>query len=119
MTIITGEELVDSAYYASNGPPHDVWTRLRAESPVHRCEPASYPPFWAITKYHDIHHISVQPNRFVNAPGITVLKREDNEALNDSAFAQMRVIITMDPPEHRDVRAVAAPSFTPSAMVVR
>jgi len=30
MTITTGEELVDSAYYAAHGPPHDIWTRLRA-----------------------------------------------------------------------------------------
>ncbi len=116
MTITTGEELVDSAYYGTHGAPHDIWTRLRAEAPVHRCEPASYPPYWAITKYHDIHSISIQPNRFSNANGITVLKRSDEAALNESAFGDMRTIITMDPPEHRDVRMVASPSFTPRAM---
>jgi cytochrome P450 len=113
MTITTGEELVDSAYYAAHGPPHDIWTRLRAESPVHRCEPGSYPPFWAITKYDDITTISTQPERFVNSGGITLLKRADDAALNASALASMRVIITMDPPEHHDVRAIAAPMFTP------
>jgi hypothetical protein len=51
MTITAGEELVDSAYYATHGPPHDIWTRLRAESPVHRCEPEGFQPFWAITRW--------------------------------------------------------------------
>jgi hypothetical protein len=113
MTITNGEELVDSAYYAEHGPPHDIWTRLRAESPVHRCEPEGYQPFWAITKYDDITSISTQPERFRNREGITLLKAADDAALNASALASMRVIITMDPPEHHDVRAIAAPVFTP------
>jgi cytochrome P450 len=116
MSITTGEELVDSAYYAVHGPPHDVWTRLRAESPVHRCEPESYPPFWAITKYDDITSISTQPTRFTNGGGITLLKNVDDAAFNASALASMRVIITMDPPEHHDVRAIATPAFTPRGL---
>lgn len=113
MTITAGTELVDSAYYAKHGPPHDIWTRLLAESPVHRCEPEGYQPFWAITKYDDINAISTQPNRFVNSGGITVLKPADDAALNASALTAMRTIITMDPPEHRDVRGIAAHLFTP------
>jgi cytochrome P450 len=113
MTITNGDELIDSAYYAEHGPPHAIWTRLRAESPVHRCEPKDFQPFWAVTKYDDIITISTQPDRFINAPGITVLRPDDEKTLNASAFASMRVIITMDPPEHHDVRAIAAPVFTP------
>jgi cytochrome P450 len=113
MTITTGEELVDSAYYATHGPPHDIWTRLRAESPVHRCEPEGFQPFWAITRYDDITAISTQPSRFINGKGITLLTTDDEATLNASAFAAMRVVITMDPPEHHDVRAIAAPVFTP------
>lgn len=113
MTMIRGDELVDSAYYAAHGPPHDLWTRLRAESPVHRFAPDGYQPFWAITKYDDITTISTQPERFLNGKGITLLKDSDNAAVNASALGPMRVIITMDPPEHHDVRAIAAPVFTP------
>lgn len=116
MTITTGAELIDSAHYAVHGPPHDLWTKLRAESPVHWCEPEGYEPFWAITKFDDICEISTQPNRFVNSRGITVLKDSDNEALAASSLAEMRVIISMDPPEHRDVRKIAAPEFTPRAI---
>jgi cytochrome P450 len=113
MTITNGEELVDSAYYAAHGAPHHIWTRLRAESPVHRCQPEGYQPFWAITKYDDITTISTQPNRFTNSRGITLLKTADEAALNSSGLASMRSIITMDPPEHHDIRAIATPSFTP------
>jgi hypothetical protein len=116
MTITNGEELVDSAYYAAQGPPHDIWTRLRAESPVHLCEPDGYQPFWAITKYDDITQISTQPRRFINGKGITLLTTTDDEALISSGLGEMRVIINMDPPEHHDVRAIATPMFTPSAI---
>ena len=116
MTITTGAELVDSAYYAVHGAPHHIWTQLRAESPVHRCEPEDYQPFWAVTKYDDITSISTQPNRFVNSGGITLLKKADDAALNASALASMRVIITMDPPEHHEVRAIATPMFTPKGI---
>lgn len=116
MTITNGYELVDSAYYAAQGPPHDIWTRLRAESPVHLCEPDGYQPFWAITKYDDITQISTQPRRFINGKGITLLTTTDDEALISSGLGEMRVIINMDPPEHHDVRAIATPMFTPSAI---
>ncbi|MDZ7734661.1 MAG: hypothetical protein U5R31_17690 [Acidimicrobiia bacterium] len=97
-------------------PPHDIWTRLRAESPVHHCDPPGYEPFWAITKYSDIVDISTKPDIFLNEPGINVLTQDQIEALEESAFGSMRVIIGMDPPEHRDVRKIAAPEFTPRAI---
>ncbi len=117
MAITDGYDLVAPVPYAENGPPHETWTRLRAESPVHRCEPEDYEPFWAITKHADITEISTQPELFLSEPGITVLRRQDREALEASAFGAMRVIIGMDPPEHRSVRKVASPVFTPRAIM--
>ena len=55
--------------YAEHGPPHELWTRLRAESPVHYCEPTDFEPFWAVTKYADIFEISTHPERFLSEPG--------------------------------------------------
>lgn len=116
MTITDGFDLIAPLPYAQNGPPHDTWSQLRAESPVHRCKPEDYEPFWAITKHAHITEISTQPERFLSEPGITVLRKQDVEALEASAFGQMRVIISMDPPEHRAVRKVASPVFTPKAI---
>jgi cytochrome P450 len=116
MTITDGFELVAPVPYAEHGPPHDIWSRLRAESPVHWCEPEDYEPFWAVTRHADITEISTQPDRFLSEPGINVLRKQDREALEASAFGAMRVVISMDPPEHRTVRKVASPVFTPKAI---
>jgi cytochrome P450 len=114
--ITDGLELISSPAYAEHGTPHETFRRLRAESPVHRCEPPGFEPFWAITKYSDIFDISTSPERFASAPGITVLTAEQQTALEKSAFGSMRTIITMDPPEHWLYRKVANRVFTPRAI---
>lgn len=114
--ITNGLELISAEWYAEHGPPHDIWARLRSESPVHYCEPPGFEPFWAVTKYADIFEISTNPERFLSEPGITVLTAAQQEALETSAFGSMRVVIGMDPPEHYAVRKVASRVFTPRAI---
>ena len=56
-----------------------------------------------------------QPDKFLSAPGIT--PRPTDIQMNErEGVGTMRVVITMDPPEHRKVRAVASPWFTPHAL---
>ena len=114
--ITDGLELVSPHDYAKNGPPHELFRQLRAESPVHRCEPPGFEPFWAVTKHSDVFEISTSPQRFASAPGITVLPAAQQDALEASAFGSMRTIITMDPPGHGAVRRVASRVFTPRAI---
>ncbi|MFM9126602.1 MAG: cytochrome P450, partial [Solirubrobacterales bacterium] len=43
------------------GPPHEIFDRLRAEAPVHWSPMATWPEepgFWSITRPEDIHAIS-------------------------------------------------------------
>jgi cytochrome P450 len=117
MPLTDGFDLIDSGHYGAHGPPHETWTRLRRESPVHRCEPPDYEPFWAVTRHADICHVSKNPDTFLNAPGIVVM-RDDQRRLRESGegLGAMRVIIEMDPPEHRSIRKVASPWFTPRAL---
>ncbi len=117
-TLTDGFELIDPTPYAESGQPHDVWTALRRESPVHRCEVPGYEPFWAITKHADICEISKQPKRFSNAAGGIVVMTDEQLSLrqDESGLGAMRTIIEMDPPEHRKFRKVASPWFTPRAM---
>ena len=72
MPITNGRELIDPEFYAQNGPPHEIWTRLRAESPVHWCDTQELDiePFWAITRYEDIGSISRQPDKFLSEPAV-------------------------------------------------
>ena len=114
--ITDGLELISSLGYAEHGTPHETFRRLRQESPVHRCAPPRFEPFWAITKYADIFDISTSPERFASGPGINVLTAAQQKALQTSAFGSMRTIITMDPPEHWLFRRVANRVFTPKAI---
>jgi len=117
LPLTDGFELIDPGPYGENGQPHDLWTTLRRESPVHRCQPRGFDPFWAITRHADICDISKQPELFSSAPGIVVTNDEQRQ-LRDSGqgLGAMRVIIEMDPPEHRSYRKVASPWFTPRAV---
>jgi cytochrome P450 len=118
MSITDGFDLVSSHSYANKGVPHDLWTRLRAESPVHWCTPAGFEPFWAITKHADICEISKQPDTFSSANGIAMIQQDQDAQLRaqNQGFGAMRVIIEMDPPEHRGFRNVSSPVFTPRAV---
>ncbi len=114
MSITDGFELIAPEPYTS-GPPHDLWTKLRNEAPLHYCEPNGYPPFWAVTRHADICAISKNPTDFLSDPGITV----PPDAVNldrSEGVAAMRTIIEMDPPRHRSYRKVASPYFTPRAL---
>jgi cytochrome P450 len=115
MSITDGSELIEPASYRDHGPPHETWTKLRASSPVHRCQPPGYGPFWAITKHADICRIGRDPDAFLSYPGITMqpLSRVIDR---DSGIGAMRTIIEMDPPQHRSYRRVASAHFTPRAM---
>jgi cytochrome P450 len=106
-----GLELVSPQHYGDGGYPHDTWTRLRQTDPVAWFEPQGYRGFWAITKHADICEVSKQPDRFLNAPRITIANEEfEAQAANQPP---LRTIVHMDPPEHRDYRKLASPWFTP------
>ncbi|MGE4606518.1 MAG: cytochrome P450 [Myxococcota bacterium] len=115
MSITSGFELVDPGFYGENGPPHEIWKQLRAESPVHWCEVPKIEHFWAITRHEDICFISRQPDLFISEPGITPLPT-DREIDQSQGLGAMRIVITTDPPEHRDLRKVASPWFTSRAL---
>ncbi|MFN8600996.1 MAG: cytochrome P450 [Candidatus Binatia bacterium] len=110
-----GFDLIDPQPYAKNGTPHASWTALRRHDPLHRCEPAGYAPFWAVTKHADVFEISNRPDVFLSYPGI-VHPRADLPIDREEGVGAMRTIIEMDPPQHRTLRKVASPWFTPRAL---
>ena len=111
-------DLINASAYGQNGVPHELWTHLRKESPVYWYARPGHTPFWAITKHEDIMEVSSQPDIFSNeAGGIIVLNEAQIQSFieggSGSPLAQMKTIITMDPPEHRSYRKVASGYFTP------
>jgi cytochrome P450 len=113
-------DLIAPSHYGTRGTPHDAWTRLREESPVHRCEfGGDFEDFWAITRHADIIDVSSKPQLFSNREGPMILNREQRIQMArraTSPLGQMRTIIEMDPPEHRDFRNLAKGFFTPRSI---
>ena len=104
--------LIHPAHYADRGYPHDVWTRLRRESPVHWWEQTEGPAFWAITKHADITAISKQPDLFVNGPRLVIGHLPDPEQPLDFP----PTLIQLDPPKHGIYRQLVSKRFTPRAL---
>jgi cytochrome P450 len=118
--LIDPYDLMAPAHYGAKGVPHDVWTRLRNESPVHRCEfGGDFEDFWAVTKHADILDVSSKPHLFSNREGPMILSRAQKKQVARRAegpMGKMLTIIEMDPPEHRDFRKVASGFFTPRSI---
>jgi cytochrome P450 len=104
-------DVITAKSYGEHGYPHEAWARLRRESPIHRFEPAGYEPFWAVTKHADIVEVSKQPDKFKSA-GRFILFPELQEGMDAAMLADdppLRMLVNMDPPEHRDYRALVSP----------
>ncbi|MBW2417880.1 MAG: cytochrome P450 [Deltaproteobacteria bacterium] len=110
-------DLISARFYGEHGYPHEAWTRLRRESPVHFMRPQGYKPFWAVTKHADIVEVSKQPDKFRSA-GRFILFPELASGAGPSLEEEppLRMLVNMDPPEHRDYRRLVSSFFTPRAV---
>ncbi len=100
--------------YAEWGYPHHVWTRLRAEDPVHWWDQTEGMPFWAITKHRDITEISKRPDVFINDPRIVVLHEPERQDRMEMQFP--KTLIQMDGERHTAFRKMISTRFTPRAL---
>ncbi len=111
--MVDGLRLIDPRAYSERGYPHEEWRQLR-KMPLTYFEPEGWQAYWAITKHADVIEVSKQPERFLNGPGMTIIRKREEQ--NQGSFMQMRTIINMDQPDHRKYRKVASPWFTPRAL---
>ncbi|MEK9593317.1 MAG: cytochrome P450, partial [Luminiphilus sp.] len=75
---------------------HDLFARLRAESPIHYQSDSPAGPFWSVTRYEDIVAIERDTETFSSEPSIAIIDPEPDMIL--------KMFIAMDPPEHDDQR---------------
>jgi cytochrome P450 len=107
---ISSVEVSDEELW-QDGPPHEVFKRLRGECPVHWTEQIQEFPdeagFWSVTTADDVHAVSRDWETYSSElGGITaagVLPLELNRAM----------FIGMDPPKHDRVKALFQRGFTP------
>ena len=96
-----------------DGPPHEVFKRLRHECPVHWTDGISeYPSeagFWSVTRPDDIHTVTRDWETYSSERGgVTAL----TEAIMPLKLIQS-MFIGMDPPKHDRLKALFQRGFTP------
>jgi cytochrome P450 len=93
------------------GVPHEVFARLRAETPVAWTEEADGGRgFWSLTKYEDVLFASRHTELFSSRLGIRM------EDMSDEETEARRTMMEMDSPEHTRLRRIVARPFTPRAV---
>lgn len=95
------------------GPPHDLYRRLREQAPVlrHRGMEPGFPDwFWAISRHADVVTVSRQFQTYSSARRGALLM-EDRPDLDVA-----RMMIDSDPPEHTRLRMLVNRGFTPRAI---
>ena len=105
-------EFLDPGVFAREGYPHDVWTRLRAEDPVHWYDRSPGEKFWTITRHEDIVFIGKRPDLFISDPVLVV--QPTPLAERDDSFPKN--LIQFDPPKHGQQRKLISKGFTPRAL---
>jgi len=91
--------------------PHWAFELLRREDPVRwQEEPAPNQGFWAVTRFHDIEQVLMDPRTFSSARGITLEEQTPEEV------EARRSMIDMDPPRHSRLRRLVSKHFTRSAV---
>lgn len=110
MGIPANFNLVHPAHYAEHGYPHEIWTRLRREDPVHWFDKTEGPPFWAVTRHEDIVTVGRHPEQFFNGPRLVI--EHEPEIPNDFP----PTLIQLDPPKHGIYRKLINKRFTPGRL---
>ena len=95
-----------------NGPPHEMFTRLRGECPIHWTPRISEyprePGYWSVTRADDIHTVSRDWRTYSSElGGITAVTDVFPLELMRAMF------IGMDPPKHDRIKMLFQKGFTP------
>lgn len=106
------ELLVTEREHWGEGPPHEIFKRLRSECPVHWTSEISEfpqsPGYWSVTAADDVHAVSRDWQTYSSElGGITLITEVFPIELSRAMF------IGMDPPKHDRIKALFQAGFTP------
>lgn len=101
-------DLLDVANYAG-AQPHDQFTWLRENDPVHWHDEPDGPGFWAVTRYDDVSAVGRDSQTYSSTPTIMI---RDSTTPDDGVHEMM---LTADPPLHTRMRRLVNREFTPRA----
>lgn len=100
-------DLSDLGLFA-RGTPHEVFRRLRRESPIYWNEQADGSGFWALTRHADVLAVSQDTTTFSSERHGIMIFDESFETSD-----RERMMIELDPPHHTQLRALVGRGMTP------
>lgn len=107
---VTGGPVVFDPYSEDYfSAPFETYRRMRDEAPVYYSEQYD---FWALTRYDDVATAIRDHETFSSAKGVTL----DQVKAKDSQPPMVKLIISLDPPEHERLRKLVNRVFTPRAI---
>ncbi len=100
----------------SAGLHHELFRRFRREQPIYWNPEADASGFWVVTKYDDVLRILEDPETFSAATANGGFRIFDADQAFDLPNSNL---LSMDPPEHDDIRRCLAPAFSTRAIASR
>ena len=98
--------------WRADGPPHELFKRMRAEAPVHWNPLPDGSGCWSVTKHADIAAISRDTETFSSHRGGIFLHPDQVLPLD----LNRNMLLYMDPPQHTRYRLILQKAFTPHSV---
>src|SRR5689334_1209248 len=92
-------DLTDASWFA-DGPPHELFARLRAEDPIHRNPLPDGTYCWSVTRHADVSAISRDTETFSSYEAGIFLHPDQVLPLT----LARNLLLYMDPPQHTKYR---------------
>ncbi len=100
-----------------DGPPHELFTQLREEAPLHWSELGDFEwesGFWSVVRFDDVAEVGRDYETFSSARSIVLVdKLESDPEKPDPIDLSSNMLITQDPPRHDRLKALTQRAFTP------
>ncbi len=106
MSTTATTDLFDLDLFA-DGPPHEVFRRLRTEQPVCFLPEPDGPGYWGVFDYEHVMDVSRHPQRFGSHPNTMIQDAPDGDG------GAGELMLNQDPPRHTQLRKLVNRGFTP------
>lgn len=111
--------IVDPKAYADPSRIDAAFTAIRRDTPFAQAEPDDYDRFWVASKHADLLDIERQATIFSNGAGPTNLGPSASHAMVKAMTGEanmIRTLVSVDGDEHKALRALTFPAFTPRSI---